>query len=118
MKSALRIILSAIILTLVVGLVVSALSWLIGWNSATQFVNGLFWSGAVFIAIGVLSIIGVFRSKSDPEDLYSQSVGDLTLNERLRIWLTDITQSYHAFLFFSLTGWLLVGASFILATIT
>jgi hypothetical protein len=116
MKTALRIILSAMILALVVGLIVSVIGWLSGWNSVTRFVDGLFWSGAVFIAIGILSIVGVFRSQSNPEDLYSRSTSELTLNERLRIWLTDITQSYHAFLFFSLTGWLLVGASFLLAT--
>jgi hypothetical protein len=116
MKTAFRIVISAIILALVVGLVVSAVGWLFGWNSVTRFVDGLFWSGAIFIAIGILSIVGVFRGQSNPEDLYSQPTSELSLNQRLRIWLTDITQSYHAFLFFSLTGWLLLGASFLLAT--
>jgi predicted cobalt transporter CbtA len=116
MKTAFRIVISAVILALGVGLVVAAFVWLLGRNSVTQFVNGLFWSGTVFIAIGILAIVGVFRSQSNPEDLYSQPTSELSLNQRVRIWLTDITQSYHAFLFFSLTGWLLLGASFLLAT--
>ena len=57
-NTILRILISAILFSLISGIVVSIIGLLLGWKTSTQFSDGFFWAGAIMILIGFFSFLG------------------------------------------------------------
>ncbi len=112
MKSRiLRILISAILFSIVSGIFVSILGLVLGWNTFTQFSDGFFYAGAILISVGLISVLGAFGQRTVAGLRYSQSAVHLDAIERYRIWASDIMQGYNLLAFLGITGLLLIGLS-------
>ena len=54
----LRILISAILISLISGVVVSLMGLVLTWKTSTQFSDGFFWAGAAMTAIGFIFLQG------------------------------------------------------------
>jgi hypothetical protein len=97
------------LIAILIGLVVLGIGWLRGWHTPIQFSNGFFTAGALTVVIGLFSVMGGFSMRSDFKMLYSQSASDMSISDRTKLWVADITQGYGALILLSLTGMYLIG---------
>jgi hypothetical protein len=102
----LRILISAILFSLISGIVVSIIGIMLGWKTSTQFSDGFFWVGAIMISSGVMSILGRLNQPIMP---YRQSAFYLGKAERAKQWAADISQGYNTLTFLGTSGLLLFG---------
>jgi ribose 1,5-bisphosphokinase PhnN len=58
--------------------------------------------------IGVVSVLGESKTRSDFKTIYSQSAGDASLADRTRQMMKDIRQGYGTLLLFAITAALLI----------
>lgn len=116
-KNILRLFVTTFLLALLIGVIVSAIGWLLGWNTSTQFSNGLFISGGLIIVLGLFSVAGGYNMRADPNLIYAQSAGDMNLEGRARRLVADMRQEYHASIFLSLTGGFLVGMAILVGSV-
>jgi hypothetical protein len=107
----LRILISAILLSLICGIVVSIIGLVLGWKTYTQFSDGFFWAGAIVISIGLVNLLGMFSQRTVSGLQYSQSAVHLDAAERYKIWETDILHGYKLLAFLGTSGLLLFGLS-------
>jgi hypothetical protein len=107
----LRILISAVLLSLVSGIVVSIIGLVLRWKTSTQFSDGFFWAGAILVSLGLLNIIGMFSQPTDMRLQYSQSAVHVDTADRHRIWEADILHGYHLLAFLGTSGLLLFGLS-------
>ena len=105
----LRILISAIFLSLISGIIVSIIGFVLGWNTSTQFSDGFFWAGILLISIGCVNILGMSSQPADSRMVYSQSAFHLSMDERHSIWTADILHGYHLLAFLGVSGLLLFG---------
>ena len=54
-----RILISASLLSLIAGIVVTIIGLVLGWKTSIQFSDGFFWAGALMIFIGLDILPGV-----------------------------------------------------------
>jgi hypothetical protein len=108
-NTILRILISAILLSLIAGIVVAITGLMLGWNTSTQFSDGFFWAGAIIISIGVVNILGMLSQRTVSELHYSQSAVHLDMAERFRIWEADTLHGYNLLAFLGTSGLLLFG---------
>ncbi len=106
-NTILRILISASLLSLIAGIVVTIIGLMLGWKTSTQFSDGLFWAGALMILIGFVSYQG-----------YSQRTGDgpsvsLDPAEGSRLWVADTSRGKNLMAFFGISGLLLFVFSFL-----
>ena len=102
----LRILISAILFSLISGIVVSIIGLMLGWKTSTQFSDGFFWAGAIMISSGLLSVLGRLNQPIMP---YSQSALYLGKAERAKQWAADISQGHNILAFLGTSGLLLFG---------
>ncbi len=103
----LRILISAILFSLISGIVVSILGLMLGWKTSTQFSNGFFVAGVILIAIGLISFQGYSQRTVDwPPD-------DLDPAKRSNLWAADISRGKNLMAFLGISGLLLFGLSFL-----
>jgi len=117
MNKILRLILFTLLLAVAIGLVVSAVGFLFGWRTTTQFSDGLFWSGSLAIVLGVFSVMGNYQMRSTFGVLYAQSAGATSLVERSQRWMSDTLQSYQFYVIAFLVGVLLIGAAVLVGSV-
>ena len=103
-----RLFMVTFLLALAIGILVSAIGWLSGWGTFTQFSNGLFITGGLIVVIGLFSTLGGYDKRSDSFLSYAQSAGDMNLEERSRRMVTDMMQEYRAIVFLTLIGGFLI----------
>lgn len=101
----LRILLSALLLSLISGALVSIFGFMRGWNSATQFSDGFFWAGILMIAVGFISFQGYGHRFVGwlPDHMES--------DDRTHVWAADIIRGKNLLAFFGISGLLLFGLS-------
>jgi hypothetical protein len=104
----LRILISAILFSLISGIIVSIIGLMLGWKTSTKFSDGFFWAGAILISLGFLSVLGRLNQPIMP---YSQSALYLGQAERAKQWVADISQGYNILAFLGTSGLLLLGLS-------
>ncbi len=107
-NSILRILISAILFSLIAGMVVSITGFMLHWKTSTQFSDGFFWAGAILISLGFLSALGEHNQPSSGLQT-SQSVIDLDMAERSRRWAADISRGHNILAFLGISGLLLIG---------
>jgi hypothetical protein len=95
----------------VIGLVGLINDW-----ATVDYSNGMFIGGAAAIALAILSSFGSWGNRADFKQIYSQSAGDMSLTERSRLLVQDMTRGYNAFLLMSIVGALLIGLSILIGS--
>lgn len=110
-----RMVVFIISLFLMVALVESGIGLIAGWKTGALYSNAFFISGSILATIGLLSVLGNYRARSNFGIQYSQSSGDMALAERTKLWLADVTQGYNALIVLALSGALLIGLSVLVA---
>ncbi len=103
----LRILISAILFSLLSGIVVAIAGLLLGWKTSVQFSDGFFWAGAIFITLGFFNVLGMFSQRSVSGLERSQSAVHLDAAARLKIWNADIFRGYNLLAFLGISGLLL-----------
>jgi len=107
----LRILISAILFSLISGIVVSIIGYGLGWKTSTQFSDGFFYASAILISIGLVNVMGMFYQRTVTGLQYSQSAVHLDSSERFKIWDADILHGYNILAFLGISGLLLFGLS-------
>lgn len=97
------------LITVVIGSAVALIGWIAGWQTSTQFSNGFFISGSAVGLLGLLTVLGGYRARSNFEIQYSQSISDMNLSERAKLWIKDLNQGYNALIVCIASGALLIG---------
>lgn len=110
-----RIPLAAVAISAAAALLVTIIGLVGRWNRV-DYSNGMFIGGAVAIAFAIFSSFGGWRNRADFSQIYSQSAGDMSIAERSRLWVQDMTRGYNAFLLMSLVGVLLIGLSILIGS--
>jgi hypothetical protein len=105
-NTILRILISAILFSLISGIVVSITGLMLGWKTSTQFSDGFFWAGVIIIAIGFVNVMGGLNQPIVP---YSQSALHLDMDERFKLWAADTLHGYNILAFLGTSGLLLFG---------
>ena len=107
--------LTALGLSLVAALIVAMIGLISSWE-LVDFSNGMFIGGAIAIAFAILSTFGGWGHRADFNQIYSQSAGEMSLAERSRLWVQEMTRGYNAFLLMSLVGIMLIGLSVLIGS--
>jgi hypothetical protein len=105
-NTILRIVISAILFSLISGIIVAIIGLMLGWKTSTQFSDGFFWAGAIVIAIAFVNVLGGLNQPILP---YSQSTLHLDMDERFKLWVADTLHGYHILAFLGTSGLLLFG---------
>jgi hypothetical protein len=107
-NTIMRILISAILFSLIAGMVVSITGFMLHWKTSTQFSDGFFWAGAILMSLGFLSALGGYNQPTSGLQT-SQSVIDLDMAERSRRWVADISRGHNILAFLGISGLLLFG---------
>jgi len=110
-NTILRILISAILFSLICGIVVVITGLMRGWKTSTQFSDGFFWVGAIVISIGFVNLLGMFYQRTVSRLEYSRSTVHVDPTERFKIWQADVLHGYHLLAFLGTSGLLLFGLS-------
>src|SRR5574338_711302 len=92
-----------------VALLVALFGVLRGWQTAVQFSNGLFVTGSAVIILGLLAVWGGFTARGNFAITYAQSVSDMSIAERGKLWMLDSLRGYNALVVATISGVLLIG---------
>jgi hypothetical protein len=104
-NTVLRILIGAILFSLVSGAVVLIIGLRMGWKASTQFSDGFFWAGVLMLAIGFISARGYSqRTAAWPPD-YSDPA------DRAKLWAADAFRGKILMAVCGLSGLLLFGLS-------
>lgn len=106
-----RVLIFSLLLSVAACLIIGLLGLILRWDSAVKFSNGLFWAGAILIVLGGLSILGGYGIRGDSTVQYGQTAGDMSVSERSKLWLKDMTQGYNMLILFLISGALTMGVS-------
>jgi hypothetical protein len=105
-KTILRIILSALIFSLIAGAIVVGIGLYLKWKTPIQFSDGLFWAGAAVLGITGLNMLG--RSNQAPSGLMTnQSVVGDGPEERFKAWQEGTLRGWNLIIFLGASGLLL-----------
>jgi len=107
-NTILRILISAILFSLISGIVVSIIGLMLGWKTSTQFSNGFFWAGVIMISIGFISFQGYRQRTIDWPPVHSDPA------ERSNLWAADTFRGKNLVAVFGISGLLLFGLSFLI----
>jgi hypothetical protein len=103
----LRILISAIVFSLISGIIVAIIGFILGWKTSTQFSDGFFWAGAILISLGFVSAIGRVNQGTISEKRYIQSADHQDMAERSKQLTADITKGNNILAFLGTSGLLL-----------
>jgi hypothetical protein len=106
----LRILISAILFSLISGIAVSVAGLLLHWKTSTQFSDGFFWAGAIIISLGFLNVLG---GRNQPVSGLQTSESAIPLDgaERFKLWTASTLHGYNLLAFLGTSGLLLIGMS-------
>jgi hypothetical protein len=103
-NTILRILIGAMLLSLISGIVVSIIGLKLGWK-ASQFSDGFFWAAAIMILFGFVSFQGYRQRTTDWPAVH------LDPADRAKLWATDIFRGKILMAAFGISGLLLFGVS-------
>lgn len=116
MKNILRLLISALLIALVLGLLIVLMGLIFQWKTTTQFSNGFFWAAVILIIAGILSVAGL-KTGGSFGVVYSQSAGDMNIVERGKRWVDDITRGYNTFLLLLIIGLILAAIAVLIPNV-
>ena len=100
-KTILRILISAILISLISGIAVLIIGLMLGWKTSTQFGDSLFWAGVIIILIGGISFQGYRQRTTDRLPL------NIDLAKLSKVWAADIFRGKYIMALFGISGLLL-----------
>jgi hypothetical protein len=103
-RMILRILIGAILLSLISGIVVSIIGSIYGWRTR-QFGDGLFWAGIIMISIGSISLLGYSQRAVNWPPIHSDPA------DRAKLWAADAFRGRILMAIFGISGLLLFGMS-------
>ena len=106
-NTILRILIGAILLSLISGILVSIIGLMLGWKTSTQFSNGFFLAGVIMISIGFISFQGYSQRAISGPPVH------LDPAERANLWAADTSHGKNLMTLFGISGLLLFGLSFL-----
>ncbi len=107
----LRVLTSAVVFSVISGIIVAIIGIILGWKTSTQFSDGFFWAGAILISLGFLSALGRMNQGTISEKQYRQSGDHADMAERSKQWAADISKGHNILAFLGTTGLLVFGMS-------
>ncbi len=107
-----RILIGAILFSLISGIVVSIIGFMLGWKTSTQFSDGFFWAGAIMILIGVISFQGYSQRASEWPPIY------LDPANLAKLWAADTFHGKILMAVFGISGLLLFGLSILVSRLS
>jgi hypothetical protein len=110
-NSILRILISAILFSLISGIIVTIIGLVLRWKTSSQFSDGFFWAGAILISIGLLFVVGSQNERTVTGLQYNWSAVKMDISERFKLWESDLSSGYSKLAFFGVSGLLLFGQS-------
>jgi len=106
MKSMiLRILIGAILFSLISGIVVLIIGLRLGWKTSIQFSNGFFWAGVIMFLFGFISLRGYSQGTTNWPPVH------LDPAERTKLWAADAFHGKILTVIFGISGLLLFGVS-------
>jgi hypothetical protein len=105
-KTILRILIRAILLSLISAISVTVTGLILRWKTSTQFSDGFFWAGVIIFGIGFINILGRLNQPMGP---YNRSTFNLNSDERFKLWMADTFHGYNTIFFLGTSGSLLFG---------
>ena len=102
-----RILIGAILFSLISSIVVTIIGLMLGWKTSTQFSDGFFWAGAILILIGFVSFQG-YSQRAIEGPMVSLDPAD-----RSHLWTADTFRGKNLMAFLGISGLLLFGSSFL-----
>ena len=109
-NTILRILIGAILFSLISGIVVSIIGLMLGWKTS-QFSDGFFWAGVIMIAIGFISFQGFSQRTIDWPPVH------LDPADRAKLWTADAFHGRTLMAVFGTSGLLLFGVSILILTL-
>jgi hypothetical protein len=106
-NTILRILIGAILFSLISGIVVSIIGSRQGWKTSTQFSDGFFWAGVVMIAIGFISFRGYSQRTINWPPVH------LDPADHAKLWAAETLHGKFLMAVFGISGLLLFGLSFL-----
>jgi hypothetical protein len=104
-----RLLIGALLFSLISGFVVVIIGLMLGWKTPTQFSDGFFWAGAIVILIGFVNLLGMFSQRTASGLQFSRSAVHLELADLYKIWKADVLHGYNLLAFLGFSGLLLFG---------
>ena len=104
----LRVLISAILFSLISGILVSIFGLIAGWKTSIQFSNGFFEAGGVMLAIGFLAGFGMRNQIGNARQPNSQPEANST-DEGFGLWVREILRGNNILFFLGISGLLLFG---------
>jgi hypothetical protein len=105
-----RILIRAIIFSLIYGIVVTIAGLLLGWKTSTQFSDGYFWAGSIMIGLGFINYMG-FRNQIEREWMLRGLKDPVDINEGFKIKTADTSHASEVLAFLGISGVQLLGMS-------
>lgn len=102
----LRVLTSAVLFSLISGIVVTIIGLILGWKTYTQFSDGFFYGGTIMFVVGFLNVMATQNQMPNA----AQQPGPLVhmdRDERFKIWAADISRGYNFMLFLAISGLLM-----------
>ena len=109
-NTILRILIGAILLSLLSGTVVSIIGSLRAWGTS-QFSDGFFWAGVVMILVGFISFQGYRQRTTEWPPVHSDPA------DRAKLWGADAFRGKILMAVFGTSGLLLFGVSLLILTL-
>jgi uncharacterized membrane protein YiaA len=107
-NTILRILIGAILVSLISGIVVSIIGLMRGWKTS-QFSDGFFWASIITILIGFVSLQGYRQRTTDWPPVHLDSA------DRTRLWAADAFHGKILTAVFGISGLLLFGLSILVS---
>ena len=100
---------SAILVALISGTVVTVIGVVLGWNTSIQFSNGFFWASAIMVLFGFISFQGYHQQVTVWPPI------QLNHNERSSLLAADTFRGKNLMAIFGISGLLLFGLSILIS---
>lgn len=111
LQNFLRILIAGLASGLVIGLLVALFGWVSGWQTAAQFSNGMFVTGAAIIIFGILAVWGGFTARGNFAQTYAQTASDMSIPERAKLMYLDVLRGYNVVITATIIGVVMIGLS-------
>ena len=105
----LRILAGIILLSLISGIVVLITGLRLGWETSTQFSDGLFWASGIMILIGFVSYRGYSLAATNGPPVH------LDPTDRAKLWTGDAFRGKIFMAVFGISGLMLFGLSILIS---
>jgi hypothetical protein len=103
-----RILISAVLFSLISGIIVLIIGLIVGWKTSIQYSDGFFFAGGIMIVIGFMNVWGMHNQDINAGRQYSP-LSHSERDEGFKVWTADLARGYNSLTFLGISGLLLFG---------